>query len=135
LALPRFSQRSFEELKATMLHKSIVFLAVIIIIIVLYISLAPIFFHVLFPQYYQSITFSRIYAFSLIGVISIIPGTMLVSQQKIKRLYVSGLIDHIMRIIFLLLLIPIYGIYGAIWAIIATKVITVITSYAIANKK
>lgn len=118
LALPKFSKRSFEELKATVPKRTILLLGIIIVIILSYILIVPYFYKFLFPQYEESIFFSKVYIFSLLGILATVPGTVLVSQRQTKKLYILGAINSIMKITLLFTLTSVYGILGAITAII-----------------
>ena len=124
LALPKFSKRSFEELKSTVPKRTAFLFGIVIIIILSYILIAPYFYRFLFPQYEESIFFSRVYALSLLGAVAIIPGTIFISQQQTKKLYILGVINSTIKIILLFILTSAYGVLGAIGAIIITKLFT-----------
>ncbi len=137
LALPKFSKRNLEELKSTVPKRTILLLGITIVIILGYILIAPFVYKFLFPQYEESIFFTKIYVFALLGTIAIIPGTIFISQQQTKKLYTLGVIISITKIILLFTLTSIYGLLGAIGAIIIVKLLTVVLYYLNlkANKK
>ena len=98
LALPKFSKRNLEELKSTVPKRTILLLGTTIVIILGYILIAPFVYKFLFPQYEESIFFTKIYVFALLGTTAIIPGTILISQQQTKKLYKLGVIISITRL-------------------------------------
>jgi len=114
LALPKFSVRSKEEIKKTLPKKLIKSVIFILLIIIIYIILAPYFYKIFFPQYTDSIFYSKLFSLSLF----IFPVSMMAlslrSQMMKKQLYKISIMSPIFDITCLLILIPLYGIPGVI---------------------
>ena len=73
VALLKFSERPFVEIKQSLLHKMIIFGGGAIMISIVYIALAPFIYKLIFPQYTESIIYSQIIALSIFTVIGGIP--------------------------------------------------------------
>ena len=122
LALPKFSQRSKQELKTTLPKKIFKLFLLIIPIIVLYIIFAPFIYKIIFPQYLDSVIYSQVFVFFLIVTIpTTLLSTSFLAQMKKKELYIYQTVSPIIQIILLLTLVPLYGIWGAIFALLITR--------------
>lgn len=123
IALPKFSTGTEEKIKKALPGKIVKAMLLIIILVIIYIFLAPYLYQIFFPQYLESINYSRFYALSLI----LFPLTLIPSyfQAKIKKreVYFFNLIPPLLRIILLFILGSFYGIIGIISAIILTSLI------------
>ncbi|MBU4285015.1 oligosaccharide flippase family protein [Patescibacteria group bacterium] len=123
LALPKFSQRTIEEIKQGILKKMLKFGLVISVITIIYILVAPLVFKIFFPQYLESISYSQIYAISLIATIVMLPIAALQSISAKKELYQLNIYSSIIQIIVLFLFIYFYGLWGAIIARVIARFI------------
>jgi len=122
LALPKFSQRTKEELKMTLLSKIFKLFFLVIPLMGIYIFLAPYLYKIMFPQYLDSIHYSQIFAISFIPLAGItLLSTSLLAQMRKKELYIAKSTPPIIRILLFLILIPLYGIWGAIFAILISE--------------
>lgn len=126
LALPKFVQRPFDEIRANLPRRLILMTIAAAGITVVYIFIAPLVFQFLFPAYTESIFFSQLYALALIPVANIIPLTVLEAQAAKRRLYAYNIISPVVQIALLLGLIPVFGIIGAVIARIAGRVFTLL---------
>ena len=122
LALPKFSQRSKNELKRSVSKKIFKFFLLIIPIVVLYIILAPLIYKILFPQYLDSVIYSQVFIISLLLFPRILLDTSLTAQMRKKDLYLIRTLSPIIQILLLSILLPLYGIWGAIFAILITQI-------------
>jgi len=122
LALPKFSQRSKEELKRSVSKKVIKLFLLVVPIVILYIILAPLMYKILFPQYLDSVIYSQVFIISLVAVIpATLLSTSLLAQMRKKELYIYNTLSPIFQITLLLILLPLYGIWGAIFALLITR--------------
>jgi len=123
IAMPKFSSGSENKIKKALPGKIIKAMLITIVLVVIYILLAPYLYQIFFPQYSESINYSRFYALLLI----LFPMTLIPSyfQAKIKKkeVYIFSLVPSSIRIVLLLILAPGYGIIGVISAIILASVI------------
>ena len=123
LALPKFSEKTKEEIKGTLLKKISKYFLVTILLGLIYIFIAPYIFRFLFPAYLESIPYSQWLGLILMSVPLGLIGTSLISQMKKKELYVIKFSIPLIRIALFLILIPLYGIGGAITAILISHVV------------
>jgi len=120
LALPKFTIRSKDEIRETILKK-IFYLAILIsFLVIVYILIAPFIYQILFPKYLSSLTYSRIFALSIIPL-SFSMGTIFRAKMMIKQIYQIRIIVPLVRASLFLVLIPLYGIWGAIIGTLITR--------------
>ena len=134
LALPKFSIKSKQEIKTTLIQKFWKLLFLIATIIAAYIILAPYFYKIFFPQYLASVPYSQLLIFSLIGYSSILFTTSFEAKVKKKELYLLQTLPSFVRILFLIFLIPIFGIWGVVATVVITKIFTLILSLILFRK-
>jgi O-antigen/teichoic acid export membrane protein len=130
IAMPRFSQRSEEELKSTMPRKMLIMGTVVGIIILAYIIASPYVFRILFPKYLSSIGLSQIFAISLLGTIANLPVSAMKSLSKIKGLYVYNISSSILTIGLIIFLTPSFGLIGTIAARVISRLAGIILATA-----
>jgi len=128
IAMPKFSANLHKQVKKTLPAKIIKAMLIIIILVIIYIVLAPCFYQLLFPQYLESIHYSRFFAFTLI----LFPMTLISSyfhaQIKKREVYLLSFIPPTIRIILLLAFAPVYGITGVISAILIAGIVNALLS-------
>lgn len=128
LALPKFSERSMQEIKENVVRRTIQAGLAIVMITALYIITAPYIFKVFFPQYFESVVYSQLFSLSLLAALYVVPINILQSQNMTKTLYHFNTITPIVQIILLFLLTSSYGLIGAIAAQIAARFFTLVFS-------
>lgn len=132
LALPKFAQKSKEEIKKTIFKKMVKFSLFLLPLIVIYILLAPFLYKILFRQYLNSILYSQIFSISLIFTPLIFLGTsILQSQTAQKQLYLLNIGTSIIKILLLFFFIYFYGLIGAILAQIIYRLIVASFSFCL----
>jgi len=119
LAFPKFATTPPQTIRHTLMSKLLKYLCVIVIIICVYIYLAPYIFTLLFPQYMDAILYSQVlmlvtlsFAFSPIR-------TYLTTIKATGPLYTLSVIPPSVRIIVALCLIIPLGLWGAVCALLA----------------
>jgi len=134
LALPKFSVRSKEEIKKTLLKKVYKATLLMIPLIALYIALAPFFYRILFPQYMDAVNYSML----LFSTLIVFPFTIIPlyfqAQLMKKELYQYNIISPIVTIVLLLVLTPVFGIAGTILARFVGQIFASIMSIFIFKK-
>ncbi|MFH0852541.1 MAG: oligosaccharide flippase family protein [bacterium] len=134
LALPKFSEKSGEEIKKTILRKVLIFSSVIALAVAVYIFIAPLAFKIFFPKYVDSVFYSQIYAISIIATAIYLPNTALQSQIAKKELYYFNISTSILQIILLFVFIYFWGILGAVLSRVATRFINLAYSLWLVKK-
>lgn len=116
LSLPKFSERSEEELKKTMTRKIIIWSVFVALIVGIYIILAPLLYKIIFPRYIDAVFLSQIFALSLLNA----PPTFIISalsaHKKVKKLYLFNIVSPIFQILAMAVLTPLYGLMGLVVA-------------------
>jgi O-antigen/teichoic acid export membrane protein len=121
LALPKFAQRTKEEIKKTMVGKIWKSVLILLVVTIVYIILAPLIFKLFFPKYPESIIFSQIFAISLVTISLLIPYSALQAQASKKELYLFNIFYPLFQIIALSIGVYFYGLMGVIIARILTR--------------
>ncbi len=115
LAMPKFSEKTTEQIKKSIWHKVWLLALIMIVVITGYIILVPFLFKIFFPKYLASIIYSQIISISLIfAVLAGFLATILESQKAKSELYKYNIYTSLINIITLFPLVYFYGIWGAI---------------------
>jgi len=122
LALPKLSTKSNEEIKKTLPKKLLKATILILLIIGLYIVIAPFFYKIVYPQYVGSIPYTQLLAFTLLSFPASMMSLSLQAKMETKKLYISAIISPIVKICLLIILIPIYGILGLIISLLLFQI-------------
>ena len=131
LALPKFSERSEEDLKKTIKRKSIILFIFAALVVGIYILLAPWFYKIFFPRYLDSVFLSQIFALSMLNTPATFIIPALTAHKKIKKLYWFNIISPVFQILIMTILTPLYGLIGLILARIIARTFTTVTSLVI----
>ena len=124
LALPKFSISPRQEIKKT-IFKRIYYLTLLLSVIVfIYIIIAPFVYQIFFPKYLDAVSYSQIFALSIIPLSTSVVGGIFRAKMMTRQLYQTRTIVPIIRASLFLLLIPSYGIWGAILGILGTRIFT-----------
>jgi len=123
LAFPKLSVRSNEEIKKNLPKKILKASILILGVIIIYIILAPFFYKIFYPQYTESISYSRLFAFTLLVFPVSMMTLSLQAKMKVKELYKILTINPIIQIVLLIVLVPLYGILGIIIARLISNII------------
>ena len=117
LALPKFSNRSIEEINQMFMTRLLQATLLSLAIGIAYVAFAPLAFHIVFPKYLTSVGYSQLLAISLVLQL---PLTFIGSavQSKLNDTPPSWLYwrtaPQALYVLSLLILIPFYGIAGAV---------------------
>jgi len=121
LALPKLSEKNFEETKKGVRDKFFKLFLITLPLCVFLILIAPVLYKILFPQYINSIPYFRILSLNLAFVPFSLLNTSFVAGAKKKQLYTISVITPTLKIGLFLALIPFYGIWGIIVAILIAR--------------
>jgi len=129
LVLPKLTTRSFKEIQKSIASRTIWFMLYTLILVGVYVLLAPVFFKTFYPQYVDSIFYSQIYSLSLIAIATTLPNGALLAHKKNKELYFLKTMQPVVKIALFLILLPQYGILGLITAHVVARFIGVGLNY------
>ena len=122
LAMPKFSNKTMEEVQKSLNRKIILFLILSIFIILIYIVSAKILFGIFLPQYMESVKYSQIYALSLLMAPIYIILAALKATSQTKKLYEFSIVNAIFEIILISVLIPLWGLWGAVLSQVISRI-------------
>lgn len=115
LSIPKFTQRSMQEIRETLWRRILLLTATFTAGVVLYIILAPYLFRIFFPVYLAAVPYTQLYALSVIFTAPAAPiGAVLRAHKRTHELYMVSNISGAVLIVVLPILTALYGIVGAI---------------------
>jgi O-antigen/teichoic acid export membrane protein len=126
IALPKLSERNYDELRTTLPRKTFILVGAMCLIALTYAVLAPFLFSLLFPQYVDAVIYTQVLAFSLAFTPSAMFASALTAHMKTRELYTSQAVLPFVKIGLFLALLPPFGIWGAIAATLFSQVLTFI---------
>lgn len=123
MAIPRYSNRTLPVIANTISKKILLMLAITVPCVIIYVAFAPLIFSILFPQYLDSIVYSRLFAVILLfeGGLA---GAALKATMAIKEQYVLNIGTNITKIGLLVLGAFYFGLWGIIVARILTRALS-----------
>jgi PST family polysaccharide transporter len=123
IAIPKFAQKSFDEVRAN-IHIRIKQLYLFAIpLMIAYIACAPLLFKYLFPQYIEATFLSQLVALSILSAPRRLLQAAISAHQHTKATYVTNIVPNVVRIICAVILVPIFGIIGAVFALLISEAI------------
>ena len=134
LTLPKFSERTRDEIKQGMSRKIIVSTLGTVAAVAFYIILAPVVFKIFFPKYLDAVFYSQIYALSLIAISSIIPYTSLEAKLAKKELYIYNISTSAIQIGLLVPLIIYFGLLGAVLSKVISRFVNLAVSLILVRR-
>lgn len=130
LAFPKIAKQSSEELKKTLPAKIIKFSAVISIIVFVYIITAEFLFSIFFPEYMESVKYTRLFSLTMLFFPVRIISQVLIAKIQKTSLYKMQVISPLIKLFLYLTLLPIFGLFGLVFAYLFSLIIdTVILLY------
>lgn len=118
LILPKFSTRTYEELRDALPHKMFITFLISIVLILSYITFAEFLFIHFFPEYQEAVRYSQVLSLTLFTIPLTLYTQALTSLGSKKELYILNITKPVIRIIPLIILVPIYGIWGAVFSLL-----------------
>jgi O-antigen/teichoic acid export membrane protein len=128
MVFPKYSERPIGDIRISIYRKMILLTIPIIVIVTVYIILAPFIFKIFFPKYIDAVLYSQIGILSLLFFQKkLIAYTALAHASK-KIIYGMSIYASLSKIILLLVLLPLYGIWGAIFTDLIVHAVGLISS-------
>lgn len=123
LIVPKVAEDSWKMWSArTFLRKSLPFFGLIGAGVLLYLIAAPYLYKILFPQYLESVYFSRLLAPTLVlSAASVLMVSILRGKERIRELHVVNIVTIAVTFASYLTLIPLFGLSGYVAAIFLIK--------------
>jgi O-antigen/teichoic acid export membrane protein len=134
LMFPKFVQRENKDIRSGMNNKILLLFISSIFIIIVYWLAAPYLYEWFFPKYVGSIFYSKIYALSLLWIISVPANTYLSAKKKIKEQYASVTYGFIAQVALMSLGIIYWGLLGLIIARVIIRLMITFIALVLYNK-
>lgn len=125
IAFPKFAEKDKFEINSTLIQRTLIFLLLTALISLGYTFIAPIVFKVFLPNYIESIPYSQILSFSLLGSTASIPVYALMSQKSTKEMYILNTAYPTIQLISIVLMMYTWGIWGLIYSKIISNILYV----------
>ena len=129
LSLPKLSIQNKETLKKTLPSKILKFSLILLIPTVFYILLCSPIFKIIFPEYLESVKYTKIYAFSLLLFPLRLFAITITAHAKTKYMYILKIFNPLIKIGLMIIFINIFGILGLILGILLSTLINSALSY------
>lgn len=113
-ALPKFAEKEDADVRASLGPKLLKLTLLAVPGFLIYVVLAPLFFHIFFPQYAESIPFSAFYALSMLSVAGGVALSALIGLKRTRDLYIYNLMTPIMQFVLQVGGILMYGLWGLV---------------------
>lgn len=127
--LPKFSERTVEEVRATILPKMWWAFGVGSLVAAGYAALAYPFFMLFFPTYMDAVPYSLLCAAGLaLGAPLYLPTAALTALQNIRGLYIYNAVMPAVQVVFPLGGIFIWGLWGYIFGLLLTTLFAIVLS-------
>ncbi len=129
IAFPKIVSQDVKTIKKTLPIKVLKFMAILLILVMIYIISAPYIFKFIFPKYLEAIKYSQIFALTLLFFPQRLFVQPIISIANKQKLYIIRTITPLTKIILMLALIPFLGIWGAIYALILSRILLFAFTY------
>ena len=126
MALPKFSGTNPTEIYKTLPRKALIVFCVSLLIVGLYVLIAPLFFKLFFPQYIDAVRYSQVFSLVILFFPAALFQQFLIGQMHKKWLYVLQTGVPLVKILLLFILLPLYGIYGALISILGMETVRMV---------
>lgn len=121
LALPKFAQRTKEELQKSLPRKLLFAFLGGLLFVFLYYMASPFLFRVFFPNYLEAVRYSQAFSLLLLFIPAGIIQDSLTALGGTRALYVIQTAMPVTKIVALILFVPTFGIWGAFFAIFCSE--------------
>ncbi|HEV8677704.1 MAG TPA: hypothetical protein VN701_02645, partial [Candidatus Paceibacterota bacterium] len=133
--LPKFSERTAREIRATLIPKMLWAFGVGSLVGIFYAALAYPFFYIFFPTYLDAVPYSLLCAVGLaIGTPIYLPTAALTALRNTRGLYIYNMAMPVAQIAFPLGGIVVAGLWGYIIGLLLTTAFGVILSTVLVYK-
>lgn len=131
IAYPKFANQPLEEIKKSIFKKILLLMLGVISIIIIYILAAPYLFKIFFPQYLESVPYSRWFVLTLLAFPTSILSSILQAHMLKKEQYSLNIIYHVSDILLLFFFIFYWGLLGAITARVVHSLLYALLIYLV----
>jgi O-antigen/teichoic acid export membrane protein len=134
LAFPKFSAKEKELLKPAIMPKFWLLMILTLVIIIVYIILAPFLYKLFFPQYMASVPYTRFLSLIIFGFPVSFLFTYFQAKIMTKYLYIIKIVQPIVQILLMIVLVKFYGVWGIMSAMIISTFFSLILHLILVKK-
>jgi len=134
LSMPKFATQDKKIIQKTLIKKITKLSLLLALVAIIYIFLAPYLYKILFPQYLDSIFYSRIFAISFITLPLLAITSAFEAQKMIKEIYTFKISSGTIQIIITFFLITNLGLLGAVLSRVFARFINMFLSIFLLKK-
>lgn len=120
LALPKFANKTAEEIKRTVYKKFTTSLFILVPIVITYVFFAPYIYQIFFPKYLEAVPFSRVYVLFLL-IMGNFSNIGAIVKKDIRLTYAYAIVPSILNVALMLILVKPYGLMGIIVSLLISK--------------
>lgn len=114
LSMPKFATQDKQTIQKTLIKKIAKLSLLLAFVAMVYILLAPYLYKILFPQYLDSVFYSRIFAISFVTLPLLAILSAFEAQKMIKEIYSFKITSGVSQILVTFFLIINFGLLGAV---------------------
>lgn len=133
LALPKLAEKNKKEIKKTIFEKTPHLIATSLLVLIVYLVVSPFLYRIFFPQYLNSIPYSRVFAIAFLANSSLSIAA-LDAKMAIKERYIFTVFFHSSKIILMFVLVLHFGLWGIIIGRLAAKFLSFVLSLLLLKK-
>jgi len=127
-ALPKFANRTAEEVRVTIGRRLLIAIPWILIAAGIYALCAPLLFSFLFPAYLESVPYSQWYGLALGGVLTQVLVSALQAHARVRRLYVFSFLSPFLQCVLQLLGV----LFFDLWGLVVGRLLGLLVSFVLA---
>lgn len=130
LLVPKYATQNYKSISSSLVSKVLLLGGLTSVFVIIYLTIAPYIYQLLFPVYVDAIPYSQVYAFTLFGILAMFPNAALTTQESKKELYLFNGITAVTRPTILFFGIFFWGLWGAVLAQLVLKSLHLSLQYA-----
>jgi O-antigen/teichoic acid export membrane protein len=119
----RFANYLPRDVRKNMANKSLWLFAFSVIVVAIYLPLAPLLFRILFPAYLSAVPYSQIYVLAFLALAFSPASSYLSSHKLIKEIYISNTVSYVLQIVGMTVGVIEGGMLGLVWAIVIIRLL------------
>lgn len=113
-AMPKFAERTEEQIRDTIGRKLFILTLVAAVGAMIYMAAAPFLFSLFFPQYAASVPFSALYALTMLGTAGNVALSALSAKRRTKDLYMFNGVTPVLQLALQFGGVLFYGLWGLV---------------------
>jgi O-antigen/teichoic acid export membrane protein len=134
LLLPKLSEKNIKKIKKELITKFFKSFLFFIPFTLIFITILPFAFQIIFPQYTDSVPYTQILSLSFLLIPFSLIKYSLTADNRTKDLYLINVLGNSLKIILFFLLIPSLGIWGIVISILSAQLLDALFSFYLFQK-